>query len=432
VAQASGKGFFPILQGCAVGGTTAVNGAIIHRLPEAIHREWSERFGLDEGVLGLDLLEDAYNTLDAELSVGPAPEDKLGNNNKLFRKGADSCEMDSNPIQRCVDGCHASSRCTQGCPFGAKQSMDQTFIPFATNRGARVYATCRAERIGRGSDGRISKVRARFRDPVSGRREHHIDLHARRGVILAAGAVHSPWLLLKSGIRTPSRLEGKRFQGHPGTSVLAEFDEPVNMWFGATQGYESTLFWNERMKFEVVGVPPSVAAARLPGYGSAYRERVDRLPYMAHWGVQIRAHAQGKIGKGFFGKPAIQFGLTREDVRLFKRGLKQLVRMAFGAGAIRIYLGIHGMPEVIKSVDEIDPIDDLPDDPKILHGICAHLFGTAGFASQAERGVVDSEGRVYGHDGLYVMDGSVLPTNMGVNPQQTISAFAWLMASAIA
>lgn len=431
VSQARGRGFFPIIQGCAVGGTTAINGAIIHRMPESIHAGWSETYGLDEGILGLGNLERIYDQLDDELNVDVAPEDAWGENNRLFKHAADSCSMRSNPIRRCVESCRGSARCSQGCPFGAKRSMDLTYIPYATSHGARVYATCRAERIGSRGRGRVDTVRARFRDPVTGAQGPRIDLHAKRGVILAAGAVHSPWLMLRSGLRTPSRLEGRRFQGHPGTSVLVEFDDPVNMWFGVTQGYESTELWGERMKFEVVGVPPSVAAARVPGFGATYRERIDRLPYMAHWGVQIRAHSHGRIRRGFGAKPSINFGLEPRDVQLLKRGLKQLVQMAFGAGGTRVYLGIHGLPEVITSAKEIAGIDDLPDDPRILHGICSHLFGTAGFSSSADKGVVDSQGAVWGHDGIYVMDASVLPTNMGVNPQHTVSAVSWAMAETL-
>src|SRR5689334_9581134 len=41
-----GRAPFPLLQGCLVGGTTAVNSGITWRLPEDVRAEWSERFGL--------------------------------------------------------------------------------------------------------------------------------------------------------------------------------------------------------------------------------------------------------------------------------------------------------------------------------------------------------------------------------------------------
>lgn len=428
---AQGRAIWPILQGCAVGGTTPINGAIIHRLPDVIHAKWASEQRLGD-YLTLDRLSATFDRLDSELSVAPVEDAKAGNNNLLFAKGADALGWKHNAIQRNVRGCEETSRCNQMCPAEAKQSMDRTFLPTAQRFGARIYERARAAKILQ-KGGRASGVSGTAFDPVTGQRGAAFEFSARRGVLVAAGAIHTPVLLKKSGVGRRSGLVGKRFMGHPGTSVLIEFDSQVDMFRGATQGHESTNFWDEGMKFEVVGLPPGVAGARLPGFGQPLMERLDALPFTAHWGLQIRAEAVGSVSPGLFGgRPSIRYSFTDGDVQKFKLALSRVVEMAFAAGAKRVMPGVAGLPEAISSVDEIRAIFDLPNNPRLFHGICAHLFGTSSMGGDERSGVVNEFGESYDLPGLYVVDASVLPTNMGVNPQHTICAFSWLIAEAMA
>ena len=57
-------------------------------------------------------------------------------------------------------------------------------------------------------------------------------------------------------------------------------------------------------------------------------------------------------------------------------------------------------------------------------GATAHILGGAVLGPDADSGVVDPDHRVFGYEGLRVMDGSVVPENVGVNPSWTITALA--------
>jgi cholesterol oxidase len=59
----------------------------------------------------------------------------------------------------------------------------------------------------------------------------------------------------------------------------------------------------------------------------------------------------------------------------------------------------------------------------------AHILGGCRIGADASTGVVDSRHEVFGHPGLYVCDGSVIPVNLGVNPSFTITAIAERFAS---
>jgi choline dehydrogenase-like flavoprotein len=309
--------------------------------------------------------------------------------------------------------------------------MNVSYVPRAIQAGARVYATCKAERL-LTNRGRARGITGYFKDPFSRRRGPALRVHARHAVLVAASAIQTPLFLLKNGVGRASKLVGRRLQTHPGTGVVGVFDTPVQMWFGATQAYESSHYLNERMKFETVGMPLEFAAARLPGIGPDLMRQLADFGQLAIWGVEVRARAHGRIRRGPFGGAAIFYDVTDEDVRTLKLGIKRLTEMMFAAGAREVLPGVHGLPERIRNASEIEQIFQLPDDPRLLHCIAAHLFGTATIGKTRSSAVVGPELETHDVGGLYVIDSSVFPTNIGVNPQHTICAVAWLAAERLA
>jgi choline dehydrogenase-like flavoprotein len=427
---ARGRSFTPVLQGSCVGGTTAINGAIIHRVPDEIRRSWSDEHGAGE-LLREEDLERVYDQLDRELSVGPAPEDVLGENSKRMRAGLEVLGLRGNAIRRNVNGCRGSSHCHQGCPTARRQSMNNSYVPRSIAAGARLYASCKVERIV-AKGGRAVGVEGRLADRRTGRVGPRVSVAARRAVIVAASTIQTPLLLEASGIGKASGLVGRRLQAHPGTGVVGVFDDPIRMWFGATQGYESTHYWSERMKFETIALPLEFLATRVPGLGGELVQQLASYGNLAIFGVQVRARTMGRVKAGAFGRASIAYDITDEDVRTLKLGVKRLVTMMFAAGAREVFPGVHGLPDRIASVDEIEPIMNLPDDPRHFHCIVAHLFGTAKMGPTPRTGVVGPTLESHELRGLYVVDSSVFPTNMGVNPQHTICAFSWLASERIA
>ncbi len=428
---ARGRAFTPILQGRCVGGTTAVNGAIIHRMPEPIHALWRREHGVG-APFEYAGLQRVYDQLDRELSVDRAPEDVLGENARLMRRGVEALGWKGNEIRRNVKDCRGSAHCNQGCPTAQRQSMNNSYVPRAIEAGARLYATCTAERF-LVQGGRAVGVTGRFVDPETGRTGPPLTVRARHAVVVAASAIQTPLLLSDNGIGRASGLVGRRLQAHPGTGIVGIFDTPVDIWFGATQGYESTHFWDEYMKFETVSMPLEFAAARFPGVGPELMREIGDYGHVAIWGVQVRAQAHGRVKRPLFGSgTSIEYDMTDADIRVLKLGVKRLVEMMFAAGAREVLPGVHGLPDRIRSVDAIDAVFDVPDDPRYFHCIAAHLFGTAKMGLGASSSVVGPELQAHDLRGLYVFDSSVFPTNMGVNPQHTICAISWLASERLA
>jgi choline dehydrogenase-like flavoprotein len=426
---AKGRAFTPILQGRCVGGTTAVNGAIIHRLPEKIWARWRDEHDLGEA-LPYDKLDAIFDQLDRELHVGTAPEDVLGCNNTLMRDATEALGIRGNLIRRNVDGCRGTAHCNQGCPTSRRQSMNVSYVPRALDAGARLYATCTATEI-LSASGRARGVRGRFRDPLRNEHGPLLTVTAKRAVVLAASAIQTPLFLEQNRIGTRSGTLGRRLQAHPGTAVVGVFDQPVELWRGATQGYESVHYWDERMKFETVAMPLEFTAARLPGIGAELMGDFDAYGHLAIWGVQVRARAMGRVRSRWLGGSSIEYDMTDEDIRVLKLGVRRLTEMMFAAGAREVLPGVHGLPSRIRDMDGLAALEQLPDDPRLFHTIAAHLFGTALMGGSAFSSVVGPDFATHDLPGLYVVDSSVFPTNLGVNPQHTICALSWLAAEQI-
>jgi choline dehydrogenase-like flavoprotein len=415
---AMGRSVIPILQGRCLGGTTVVNGAIVWRLPEdAYDRCFGVAGGKDE--LPYAALLAHMDRIERDLSVAPATDRLLGGNGTLMKIGSQKLGWRGHPIQRNVVDCQGSGRCLEACPTQRKQSMEQTYLPRAAALGARILPDHEA---------RLIETSAARAVAVSGRRSDGSGFRvaARRGVVLAASAVQSPCILWRSGIGSREHL-GAHFHAHPGTAVAGIYRDPVRIWEGATQSYEVDEFREQGFKIEVVGLPVELAGVRLPGIGQGFQRSMRDYPNMAVWGVQVRAEAEGSV-RPQGDRARITYTPTARDMDRFREGVKRLCEMHFAAGAVRVYPGVHSGPAELTSPDEIGKLDELPLDPRHWSFIAAHLFGTCRMATAENDGVVDWNGAVHGVARLWVVDASVIPGNLGVNPQHTIMALAMELA----
>ncbi len=206
----------PVIQGRVLGGSTVVNSAIMWRLPEDVWAGWDREFGLGRD-LPLEQLHQRWDLIERELSVAPTPQEVWGENNRLLGIGGRALGVRTAPMRRAVAACRGSARCQSGCPFGAKQSMALTYLPYAEGRGAVLLTGARAHQAVMRGD-RAEGVEGTFATGSP------FVLRAGKAVIVAASAIQTPGLLQRSGVRS-SHL-GRHFQAHPGTAMVGVFDQP--------------------------------------------------------------------------------------------------------------------------------------------------------------------------------------------------------------
>jgi choline dehydrogenase-like flavoprotein len=202
---------------------------------------------------------------------------------------------------------------------------------------------------------------------------------------------------------------------------------------GATQGAESIHFRKlDRLKLETIAMQPELAAVRIPGVGAELMQKFESFANLAVWVMLVRAEAEGTVKPGWGGRDKVTFSLLKSDMERVRRGEALIAKMMFDAGAREVWPGIHGLPSVLTSPDQVKLIEDGPVDSRAYSFIATHLFGAARMGPDPRTSIVGTNFETHAAKGLYVVDSSVFPTNLGVNPQHTIMAMSRLAATRIA
>ncbi|MBL8955975.1 MAG: GMC family oxidoreductase [Myxococcaceae bacterium] len=415
-----GPATYAVFQGRCVGGSTTINSAIALRAPDQVIERWGTAFGLGREVTPA-ILAPHFDALEKSLNVVAVAERVAGNHNTLFDKAAKQLGIQAQPIRRYDGGCLGSASCITGCPNGKKLGMNITYVPQTLKHGARLYTSFKALRL-QTRWGRATGVEAQA--PTGAMAV----FQASRGVVVAASVVQTPGILKRSGVKLHAL--GRHFQAQPGTSFVARFDKTVAMDFGATQGFNSTHFVeSDRFKIESLSLPPELLTLNLPGIGPSLTSKLHDYKHLLNWAMVLRAETEGRV-VSMFGKDLVMFAPTQSDLGRVRSGLKKLAELMFAAGAKEVWPNIRGMG-ALKGPDDLRMFDSAPLNPSYYSLMLSHLFGTARMGPDARDAVVGTDFQVHGLRGAYVVDASVFPTNLGVNPQHSIMAMARLGATRI-
>jgi choline dehydrogenase-like flavoprotein len=404
----------PVLfsEGRCVGGSTVVNGGMSWRTPERVLDRWADEERIP--AIRASDMEAHFAKAEARISVALQDPETIGRDSQLLKAGADALGWRIIPNLRNQVHCAGSSNCTNGCPTGAKQSMLVTSIPRALSRGARLFADCRAERI-TWSGRRATGVEARFTRP-GGERGPRLTVTAKV-VVAAGGAVQTPALLMRSGIRHP-RL-GRDLTLHPNAKVVAFFDEEVLGWQGVHQAYQVREFIDDGILLTAVNIAPSLMAMGLPGYGRELGAMMAEYHHMVTAGCLVEDTGSGRVRNVPGLGPQVTYQLTSADAERVVRGTRYVAELMLAAGARRVLLPFAGAPEV-RDIAGLKAILDRPVARSGMELFTVHLMGTARMSADPGRGVTDGFGACHGMPSLLVADASLLPTPIGVNPMETI------------
>ena len=395
--------------GSGLGGTTLVNSGTCFRTPEHVLERWRHDFGL---ALDSEMLEACFRRVEEALSVDEVTPELAGRNAAVARRGAEALGWSHGYLRRNARGCVGSGVCVFGCPTSAKQHTGITYVPRAERAGARILTGVTVHNI-EVLRGRVRGVRG-VRGRLATGAQADVEVRASR-VVLAAGTIHTPLLLAANGLGGRSGQLGRNLSIHPATAAFALMDEVVDMARGVPQSFYIDEFASEGIVFEGVAGPPSYAAMALPLQGERHAAAMRSYRHLAQLGLMVSDSSRGHV-RMFAGRPLIRYDLDERDLSRFRVGLRRLHELLTGAGAREVYLPLpEGVaPERARAKD--------------LRLFAFHPLGTARADADATRGVVDSDLQLHGIEGLYVADGSVVPSALGVNPQITIMALATRLA----
>lgn len=405
-----------IPQGRAVGGTTTINSGTCFATPDHVLEQWQKELGFPD-----DFSPEQYGRYSDEvaamLQVAPADEDALGRIKDVIGRGADRMGLGHGPLPRNAPGCPGAGECILGCPEGAKRSTDVSYVPAALRSGAELYTGLRATRILMNGSKAVA-VEARGCDRFG--RPRKLRVFADR-VILACGSVHSPILLRENGIRLP--MIGENLSVHPALGVIARMRENLAPWKTIPQGYSVEALEEEGIRFEGYYLHPQLLATQLPFIGPELSRWMDDFASLAQFGFMVRDEGVGSVSRGPDGLPIINYRLSKKSIDGLKLGAALLAELFLEADAREVFVGFGPRP-VVRKKSEAKALKEVDVGPTGFRLLGAHPLGTCRMAGRPEEGVVDFDHRVFGTDNLHVVDGSTVPTSLGVNPQMTIMAMA--------
>jgi choline dehydrogenase-like flavoprotein len=395
-----------------------------------VRQEWKDRFGLDEwaGKDFDDSLDAVWDRIHVNSENSPPSRRDL-----RFREGLAKLGWDSQVMQRNAVGCDEEicGQCHYGCPIGAKQSTLVTWLQDAYDAGARIVVNAPVDKV-LIENGEAKGIQA---TTASG---HTLTVRAR-AVALGAGAINTPAVLVRSGLANPN--VGKNLMIHPVLLVWAQFEEEILPWtgvFGSTFCDEFLdLGEGYGVKYMHASAHPSDLAVFAPWRGSSeHWELMRNLRHTGGFGILQRARGAGEIVVGKDGLPTPIWHLSDFDRDVMRKGLDGLAQILEAGGARRIYTTHAGWVSYDPGKESREKMLRAADDcgwgaAQVTLG-AFHLMGTAHMGSARETAVCDPSGEAWDARNLFVVDGAVLPTALGVNPMITIEAAAHKIARGMA
>ena len=296
--------------------------------------------------------------------------------------------------------------CQAGCTTGGKSSMDVTYIPLAIHHGAEIRDNCFVTQF---------EVKNNNITAVIYNKEGIEYRQKCKYVFLCAGAIETPRLLLLNGIANSSGQVGKNFMAHTGIQIWGQFEEDIRPYKGIPGALISEDYHRPKEAdfaggylLQSIGVMPVTYASQMARgrglWGEAFMQAMrgynhtaginilgDCLPYKENF-----MELSDEKDKRGLPKPRVHFSSMKNEKRLTAHAENIMREIWKEAGA-----------------DDVWAFDRN-----------AHIIGTCRMGDDENKAVINKECRSFDVPNLYIVDNSVFPSALSVNPALTIMAIS--------
>ncbi|MEO1515643.1 MAG: GMC family oxidoreductase N-terminal domain-containing protein [Bacteroidota bacterium] len=431
------SGNMSVLAGSCVGGGTTINWAGSFRTPDDVLEEWANEHGNPH------FLSSDYQKGFAYMEQKTCVEAEVSKHNLQNQALWDGCEKlgyQAKIIARNVrqpEGIDAETSwkmqgySSLGDRLGIKQSALHNFLADAMQKDATLLADTLVERVLM-EQGRAVGVRASAHT-VDGKRQR-FDIRAKR-VVVAAGSIHTPALLLRSGLQHPQL--GRNLYLHPTTIVPAYYGRPSDPWFGPMMSVVCDAFTHldgkHGVKLETPPVHPGFMGVSMNWKnGADFKQQMLHLRESASFIVLTRDKHGGQVRVDKEGRPRIHYQLHPYDKKHMLRGVEEACRIHHAAGAKRIQL-LHQKATQFESTQgtleaylKMIPTLDWSDNRYLLG--TAHQMGSCRMGGSDKDHPLQPDGALRGVKGLFVADASAFPSASGANPMLSIQTLAYYIS----
>ncbi len=390
------------VEGRVVGGGSEVNRGMYHRIHSETLEEWGRSHRVDS--LSLDDLRPHFDACESITRVSDLPGVPPMTSMKLH-EGAQKLGWKSLQVPRLVQ----YEKNDDGRLIDHKEAMSTTWIPRFLAAGGTLLADTRVSRFKQHSG------------------KWHVDATTKGGqpltivtdrLFLACGAIHTPALLRRSGIKTNI---GNSLRFHPMLKVVAQFREEINL-LGVPDPVHQVVEYDPKFSLGSSMSLRPLLALSMCDHQEYMHEVEHNWKQMGIYYTQTVGGYASVRNVPWFRDPLVRVKMDESSLHEVADGLKHLCQALLASGAIAIYPGIAGSA-VIHSQADVDRLPDvLPPDKANLSTL--HLFSSCPMGEDRVHCATDSFGNVHGVDRLHIADASLLCGPTVVNPQGTVMAVA--------
>ena len=446
-----------VIAGSAWGGGGTVNWSASLQTQGYVRKEWSQSpYNLP--FFTSMAFQDSLDRVCAHMGV-TAEGIRHNKTNRVILEGARKLGWTVKEVPQNCGGendRHYCGYCTLGCGSCGKKGPTETFLPDAAKAGAVFVEGFDVREVlfeTRGGQKTAVGVKGIWtsRDRSGGvagedKNSREVIVKAKR-VIVSAGTMQSPLLLLRSGLRNPNI--GHNLHLHPVTLVFGIWDEEVRPWEGGILTAVCSEFENldghgHGTKIEAMTMLPGWVYPFLPWPGDGFdmKTLAAKFKNMTGYISLARDRDGGQVYPDKqSGKARINYSISKLDQGHIAEGMIAIAKMLYVEGAREIITMVPGVAPFIRdNVSNADSAKDGINNPRFKSWLdelrsagfptpqtvfgSAHQMGTCRMGSNPRTSVVDHKGKVWGTEGLYVMDASVFPSASGVNPMITNMAIS--------
>jgi len=417
--QVTSDGMINVLQGSCYGGGTVINTSDCVPIPPEVLQHWRGLVGVTDWTE--KNLEASYARINQSLNVKVNNKSLVNRNNGLLAEAAGKLGWKSHVMDSNRKGCVGSSYCVVGCSYDGRLGTNLTYLPWAIEKGARVYTDVRCDRIERVAGG---KYRVRCTVVERGRRTARLPLTIEcERIVLAASSIHTPAILVRSGLHHELPQIGKNLTLQPQLGVFGFYGDGVDIvhWRGAPQSVAVHEFDDNSaahglggFRMEGWGGVVGMPATLLPGFGRDHKRFTARMRSTSINALLVPDQPSGEVTYQWNDDgrvmPRIDYVMTAEWKQRLVRGMKRAGELLFAAGAREVAYANQAFAP-LTSLAELSRVEQLPIEPGVATFISAHNQGTCRMGTTRENSVVDQNLRLHTGDNIYVMDASVMPTS---------------------
>ena len=393
-------------EGRCAGGGTEVNSGLYFRPPLEVIERWRRDYRID--ALDLDELSSIADEVEQAINVTTVPGSPTPAS-EILRRGAAALGWKHSEVPRWMTYPPGGDAVT-----GRRQSMTRTYLPRATNAGARMIVDCRVDRLEREGGGSV-RAHVAFSAGATGPQRGEIRC---RYVFVCGGAIQTPAILQRSGLR---RHIGKSLAVHPTVKLAARFRDEINVPDDVP--VHQVKEFAPHLSFGGSASQPGLVALALSDQWDMFSSMVEDWRRISVFYAAITSEGRGAV-RAIPGlrDPVVTYRLTARDRALLRSGMSRLALLLLEAGATEVFPSFRGAPMVRHR----NHLDDLQRRFAVSKAsvMTVHLCSTVPLGEDHTRCGADSFGRVHGTESIFVNDASLLPEAPGVNPQATVMAFA--------